>query len=348
MNIRLRCITTVALALGLSGCLEDEYKVTTVVSTEGTCERVITVGREKKTVPDGAFPVPTDSTWQCEWTVAKKVDSTSKKAENVYTARKRFADFDALAREYPVQHDSTRFSISVNVQKKFRLFYSYYDYSETYARFDPLHVPVQPSAFMTEEELRQFMSSEVPDSTLEKKFNRWEQRNMMEWAFGRLVDAVRRRNDPGVPVSLFEQNKERLIALFADDTTKGRKHQNFEDKTVSDMAGLLHLSTDTVRFLVPELDSVGSHAMKRMEITDRAKGSYTNSVVMPGVIIATNAGEVRGTTVVWRFTHEHLALMDYPMNVESRVVNLWAIILTAFVVLVAIGVPLFLRRSSIV
>lgn len=36
MNIRLRCITTVALALGLSGCLEDEYKVTTVVSTEGT------------------------------------------------------------------------------------------------------------------------------------------------------------------------------------------------------------------------------------------------------------------------------------------------------------------------
>jgi len=40
--------------------------------------------------------------------------------------------------------------------------------------------------------------------------------------------------------------------------------------------------------------------------------------------------------------------MNYPMNVESRVVNLWAIILTAFVVLVAIGVPVFLRRSSIV
>jgi hypothetical protein len=348
MNTRFRGITTAALALLLSGCLDDEYKVTTVISTDGTCERVITVGREKKTLPNGAFPVPTDSTWQCEWTLAKKVDSTSKKADNVYTARKRFADFDALAREYPVQHDSTRFSISVKVQKRFRWFYSYYDYTETYARFDPLHVPVQPSAFMTEEELRQFMSSEVPDSTLETKWNRWEQQNMMEWAFGLLVDAVRRRNDPGLPVSLFEQNKDRLIALFADDTTKGSQHQDFADKTVSDMAGLLHLSADAVRLLVPDLDSIKSQALKRMETTDKAKGSYTNSVVMPGVIIATNAGEVRGTTVVWRFTHEHLALMDYPMNVESRVVNLWAIILTAFVVLVAVGLPLFLRRSSIV
>ena len=348
MNTRIRCIATAALALLLSGCLEDEYKVITVISTDGTCERVITVRREKKTLPDGAFPVPADSTWQCEWTLAKKADSTSKEADNVYTARKRFADFDALAREYPVQHDSTRFSISVNVQKKFRWFYSYYDYTETYARFDPLHVPVQPSAFMTEEELRQFMSSEVPDSTLEKKWNRWDQRNMMEWAFGRLVDAVRRRNDPGLPVSIFEQNKERLIALLGDDTTKGSNHQDFAGKTANDMAGLLHLSADAVRLLVPDLDSIGSQALKRMEITDKAKGSYTNSVVMPGVIIATNAGEVRGTTVVWRFTHEHLALMDYPMNVESRVVNLWAIILTAVVVLVAIGVPVFLRRSSIV
>ena len=348
MDIKLRCITTVALAFGLSGCLEDEYKVTTAVSTDGTCERVITVEREKKSLPDGAFPVPADSTWQCQWTLAKKVDSTSKKAENVYTARKRFADFDALAREYPVRHDSTRFSISVNVQKRFRWFYSYYDYSETYARFDPLHAPVQPSAVFTEDELRQFMSSEVPDSTLERKFSRWEQQNMMEWAFGRLVDAVRRRNDPGLPVSLFEQNKERLIILLGDDSPKGSKHQDFADKTLSDVAGLLHLSTDAVRFLVPELDSVGSQVLKRMEITDRAKGSYTNSVVMPGVIIATNAGEVRGTTVVWRFTHEHLALMDYPMSAESRVVNLWAIILTAVLVLAAIGVPLFLRRSPIV
>jgi hypothetical protein len=188
----------------------------------------------------------------------------------------------------------------------------------------------------------------VPDSTLEKKWNRWEQQNMMEWAFGQLVDAVRRRNDPGLPVSLFEQNKERLIALLGDDTTKGSKHQEFADKTVGGMAGLLHLSADAVRVLVPDLDSIGSQALKRMEITDKAMGSYTNSVVMPGVIIATNAGEVRGTTVVWRFTHEHLALMDYPMNAESRVVNLWAIILTASVVLVAIAVPVFLRRSSIV
>ena len=106
------------------------------------------------------------------------------------------------------------------------------------------------------------------------------------------------------------------------------------------------LKTDDFRVLAPDLYSIGVEATKRMEVSDRAEGEYVNTVVMPGVIIATNASEVRGTTVVWRFTHEHLALMDYPMHVESRVINLWAIIVTGLVVLSALAVPAFLRRRA--
>jgi hypothetical protein len=213
---------------------------------------------------------------------------------------------------------------------------------------------------MTEEDLRQFMSSEAPDSALKGKWKRWDERNTMEWAFGRFVDAVRMRNDPKLSVDLVEQNKDRLIALLSDDSTKGKvppsgkartekgrrqnDHRSFSEKLVSEMA--LMLKTDAFRVLAPDLDSIGVEATKRMEVSDRAEGEYVNTVVMPGVIIATNASEVRGTTVVWRFTHEHLALMDYPMHVESRVINLWAIIVTGLVVLSALAVPAFLRRRA--
>ncbi len=67
-------------------------------------------------------------------------------------------------------------------------------------------------------------------------------------------------------------------------------------------------------------------------------------MIVPGVIVETNAQEVRGTTVVWRFNNEHLALADYRMTVESRVVNLWAMILSGIVVLMAVVVPLSRRR----
>lgn len=360
MNIRRRCVAILVLALSFSGCGEKVYKVSTVISTDGTCERVITVRYDSKSLARSAFPIPMDSTWRCEWTLEKNVDSTSKHDDSVYIARKRFADFEALGREYNVRRDSTNLAIHVAVERRFRWFYTYYDYSETYARFDPLHVPVPPSAVMTEEDLRQFMSSEAPDSALKGKWKRWDERNTMEWAFGRFVDAVRMRNDPKLSVDLVEQNKDRLIALLSDDSTKGKvppsgkartekgrrqnDHRSFSEKLVSEMA--LMLKTDAVRALASDLDSIGVEANKRMEVSGRDEGEYINTVVMPGVIIATNASEVRGTTVVWRFTHEHLALMDYPMHVESRVINLWAIIVTALVVLCALAVPAFLRRRA--
>jgi len=82
------------------GCLEDEYKVTTVVSHRRDLRARLSRWDVKRkrfrtelSGPDGFHvAMPVDA--------AKKVDSTSKRAENVYTARKRFADFDALALEY--------------------------------------------------------------------------------------------------------------------------------------------------------------------------------------------------------------------------------------------------------
>jgi hypothetical protein len=77
-----------------------------------------------------------------------------------------------------------------------------------------------------------------------------------------------------------------------------------------------------------------------------ADGDYTNTVVMPGIVLDTNADEVKGTTVSWRFSANQFMLGDYTMWVESRVMNTWAVILTGITALGLTGVLVALRLRS--
>lgn len=353
-----RWLQAVILSAGISlpGCLE-KYEVTTTVAADGSCERIVTLRRDSQQLPAKAFPVPVDSPWVCSWSQAPREpargDTGGKGTAYVYTARRRFADFDELSREYPGSRDSADLSLRVRIEKKFRWFYTYYVYEETYGRFNPLRDTLQPTAYMTQEEIQRFMGSEKPDSLVRSKWMQWTERKKDEWMFARLVDLVARRNDPALPASLFEQNKERLIrALSEKDTaargngavteprkghTAGRKTGSGSEEAVEILAR--ELGTEAVRGLTSGLDSLIGEFLRRDSLASRANGEYTNSVVMPGALVETNAQEVRGTSAVWRFTHEHLALADYSMTAESRVANIWAMVISGIVVLVVILLP---------
>jgi hypothetical protein len=108
------------------------------------------------------------------------------------------------------------------------------------------------------------------------------------------------------------------------------------------------LNNEAVWQLRPDLHSIIVDLDAREQLAKRAQGEFTNTVVMPGTVLDTNAGEVRGSTAVWKFSHEHFAMMDYPMHVESRVVNLWITIGTGLLVVLALGSLLFLRRRQTV
>jgi hypothetical protein len=358
-----RWITGLGLmaVLAFPGCLE-KYEVTTMISTDGTVERKIVVRRDSKRLPDAAFPVPADSSWTLGWT-EQTVDPPAgdpgkRGTEHVYTATKRFADFDALTREYRTSPDPGNLAIDVRVEERFRWFYTYYVYTETYRRFDPHRDPLQPSDFLTAEEIRRFQASEKPDSILSTRWKQWEERKDQEWAFGRFVELVRRAGDPALPPELFERNKERLIRAFIADSTRekggSRRTQDRHSRNSPGERGREHqdvlellareLGTGAVFRLGPVIDTLTREYVWRDSVSSRADGAYTNTVILPGVILETNAREVRGTTTVWRFTHEHLALADYTMTVESRVVNLWPMVLSGLLVLAAVLIPVFRRR----
>jgi hypothetical protein len=322
----LRCFAAILLFTA-SGCRES-YTVVTTLLPDGSCDRVITVTSDSGKVPEVAFPLPSDSTWEISW------KAPAQKGEKyLFTARKHFADIDQLCREYGRQGDSNTIKITINVEKKFRWFYTYFSYRERYAKFNPFNL-IPLSQFMTQDEIHRYLAGEKSDS-LKKKREAWEERNMFEEYYRGLIEAARSLNDPGLPISLIESKKEDLfhglMSSKADDPT---------DETAR------ILGSPVVRKLSKELKALVDEIVHKTEIASKADGDYVSTVVMPGTILDTNAEEVKGNSVVWRFSDEHLSVADVDMKAESRSVNMWALVVTGLVVLMLIALPIAAKKRQ--
>jgi hypothetical protein len=67
-----------------------------------------------------------------------------------------------------------------------------------------------------------------------------------------------------------------------------------------------------------------------------AGGDFSNEVVMPGIVLNTNANTVEGNKVVWHFNEDKFTFISYTMNVESRIANPWATYATGAAVIVLV------------
>ncbi len=322
----------ILLMIVTSGCLEVTVKKT--VHSDGSSERVETVNANSTELPAAAFPIPTDSSWETGWT---KRDGKEK--GYLYNATKRFESPEALAREFSsTADDSTKLRIRPVIEKRFRWFYTYLTYKETYSVFCPFTlIPV--SGVLSEDEIRRVIAGEKSDS-LKKKLDEWQWRNMYEGFHLALLEGARRLGDPTLLPESVALRKEELLQVLLRDTTA---NDDLDQALV--LIGSFFRSNAVLK-LRPELRTAWDAAEDMMKRAERANGDYTNIVVMPGMVLDTNAGEVKGTTVSWKFSAEQFMLRDYTMWVESRVMNIWAVILTGFIAIGLTGVLVVLHFRS--
>jgi hypothetical protein len=325
-------ILVILLVIMVSGCLE--VKVKTTVRPDGSCERVETVNAGAPELPGAAFPIPTDSSWETGWT-----RRDNKEKEYLYTAKKRFESPEALALEFSsVAVDSTKLRISPMIEKRFRWFFTYLIYKETYQRFCTFTL-VPASRVLSEDEIQRISVGEKGDS-LKRKLDEWQWRNIYEGFHLALLNGARRLGDPTLSPDSVMMRKEELFRIVQRDTTT----KDDLDRTLVLIAGFFR--SGAVLRLRPELRTAWDAAEDMMKRAQSANGEYTNTVVMPGIILDTNAGEVKGTTVSWKFSADQFMLGDYTMWVESRVMNIWAVILTGVIAIGLTGVLVVLRLRS--
>lgn len=335
------------IAFTLWGCLE--YHITTQIMPDGRILRTVTVKGDSANIFKGSFLVPADSTW----TISTHLESRSEKDVQevkvyVYEARKEFKDFHELNREF--FHDSVfadHIAIRVSLEKKFNWFYYHYLYTETYGRLFPFRSePI--SNYLNDSELRIHLADEkdiyyspeldsilfIEDSlnlpvlgktdslrykalrdTIEQKFESWQKINIYNDFYHVLTAALKNlghTSDTVAERSLFyhwlDQEKTFETGIENDDAFLNAASEYFKVRPLK-----LHAANPT------GFESFN----KKFRIAAYSLETYTSRVLMPGMIIHTNAGKTDVNVASWTFKIDNFYAADYIMVVESRMVNRW-------------------------
>ncbi|MCX6174888.1 MAG: hypothetical protein NTZ27_09075 [Ignavibacteriales bacterium] len=304
-----------SMILSFSGC--REYKTTTKINSDGSCVRTVIV-KDKTIEPDSiVFPVPADNSWKIERTKAK--DDTT---QTVYTATKYFKDVNSLNNEYK---NKRKIGLAVNLQKKFRWFYTYFDYEEGYRSYFPFrNIPLKN--FLTPQEYELYLKNDTTKA-FKKKLDKFAEANYFEYFLDEFI-------------TLLGKNK---IADLTPDFVAGKKSvikehiSEYGDKTEDLMKYLEKvLGTKSVWRLKDGIENIFKSIKDQMNHFSTANGSFKNEITMPGIILSTNAKTVEGNKVVWEFDENRFCYEDFNMTVQSRVVNVWAFVVSGVIVLVVI------------
>ena len=313
----------------LTGCRRD-IATTTQVRPDGSVERTVTVSGDSSAVLSGSFPVPRDTTWAITQTVGAE-----KKGERkfTYTARKTFRTVSDLNADFGTIKDNVlQVHIFTTLDKRFRWFNTFYVYHEMYRASNPFRrVPISNYLDAKELELYCQMVDTLKKDTLglEKKFNDWIERTVLEDFYQVLLHEAETIRDPILTPRMVSLHKDELFRALQNDSIdlgNSEKLLRFLE-TIFKTKSVRKMSSAVVRF---EKEFENKQGFLSQMMDDR----YTNQVVMPGTVLDTDAHTVEGSRAVWTFNGRRFLWTDFEMRVESRVVNRWAVYVTAAFLLV--------------
>jgi hypothetical protein len=328
----------------LSGCLDEDVR--TIVSADGSSERVYSLQNSTQILPDNAFPRPFDDSWTVEWKKPRATDSAY-----TYTARKKFATPEALSGEYTGARDTGIVGISVSLKKRFEWFYSYLDYRESYVMRNKL-VTVPITEFMTKEEIERYIRGESSDS-LKQKVERWDFRNLYEAFYAELLAEAERRSDRELTPTHLSQRKEELyrglMTLDSIDHADRKEGDDSTKKVFDNNKNVLKFSATILGNAILKYEAFTDSAIQQIYSKKNPGGhpdSWTSSVQMPGILLATNSASLEGNSASWKFASGQIHAGEYVMTASSRVTNVWAFVVTGIVALAVaiLGIVGVVRR----
>lgn len=363
------------MAALLSSC-QGDIEMLTIVNEDGSCMREIIVNADRSLLTTGKYDnedprvAHIEDGWELYWGYkgdnsrfpipmsVEKYDSISrevglsravKDTVCVY-ARKEYASVEDMCAGSPMFFVDEQAGADGSLDKEFRWFYTDYVFTEKFSSVaDYFKVPV--TDFMSEEEALYWFSG-TPDlyagkptwryyeflEDLKEKADRWVFANM----YYKLLSGIADRYDMVVepPVS-----KDEFIAQLGDVVKQLASYDtyNLEYSTARSIVSS-HFGSDAYSpFIYDEWKKEGL-----FEELDNYFGYlflfyYDESIVMPGRVIDDGVGIYKDGVVTFKVDAGRFLLKDYEIKVVSRVVNVWAFIVTA-VLASALCVAVIYRR----
>ena len=357
--------------IALNSCDKRHHEMVTRINPDGSCYRELTASVDSVfMVNDTAhhpFPVDLDTNWMVTFT--KKTPAGNE------TLRKKFSigklvDYDTSISRFVTVHrdyssvqemdslfkfancDWSKVVPKSDLQKKFRWFYTYYYYTETYPKVNPFtRIPI--TNYVTNEEIQAYTGDntdlfkgkigvEVKDilTQIEGKINAWLNRSTYEEMFNFYLKYYRYLGDMPVDSATFLHLKDSIYKKIEDST----KYDNAY--FASDLFDKYFKTKAYSEAKAPEeIEEKGEKELAGLfTFEDYFKMSLTNQLLMPGKVLETNTQVMKHDTLSWDLTAYRFFFNDYTLTAKSRLPNTWAFLLTGFLILI-VFLSFFIKRK---
>lgn len=325
-------IGMVMFLMTLGAC--REITVTTTVNRDGSFTRMITVSGDSADAFKKELPYPVDASWA----MTSKKDSAGKE-KFIVTYTKQYNDIAELKAEIGSDTSWLRhLGRSIDISKRFGFFYSCIEYNETYRAANPFTL-LPYRDYLTPGDLlwltRRHPVGGLADSVRQKEAEDKVMDYLVESATAEvekvLADGIRTLNDPALNAT--------SVAKYHDRISSALSKWNLAD--VSLFIDSLRVWTgnnavDRLREVNPPLFNEFNRKAALLENLLKME-NFRVETELPGLITGTNSATLKGNRVTWEVMPMEFLLSDYSMTAESRVINVWAFILTGMVVCGLIG-----------
>ena len=362
------------MAALLSSC-QGDIEMLTIVNEDGSCMREIIVDADRSLLTTGKYDnddprvAHIEDGWELYWGYkgdssrfpipmsVEKYDSISREVGPsravkdtvcVY-ARKEYASVEDMCAGSPMFFVDEQAGAEGSLDKEFRWFYTDYVFTEKFSSVaDYFKVPV--TDFMSEEEALYWFSG-TPDlyagkptwryyemlEELKEKADRWVFANMYYNILSGIADRYDMVVEP--PVS-----KDEFIAQLGDVVKQLASCDTYklEYSTARSIVSS-HFGSDAYSPFINE-DEWKKYDKSYATAFDYLFLFYYNeSIVMPGRVIDDGGGIYKDGVITFKVDAGRFLLKDYEIRVVSRIVNVWAFIVTA-VLASALCVAVIYRR----
>lgn len=349
------------MALFLYGCPNDgPYHMYTQVKSDGSCYREFILGVDSAFVAgdtsNSPFPMKIDSSWKLTY-YKRLAGDTSRYAyfpsghsykENgteyswIATAKKEFASVESLAELFRYDNSDWDSVVpEITFSKKFRWFYTYFSYSETYKPMNTFkRVPI--NGYMSDKEIAALYGEdrelfrgkngfEIKSllEDLEKRSDQWLNHNFYEEMYTFFITHFDRFKGAPIDAATFALEKDTIYKYYFSQDTM----DIFED-----FNGILDHHFHTKAFTSAATDEFDEEMENEVfpDFLSYSGEELNFRLTLPGKVIETNAPFVNQDTISWKVDDNRFYFQDYPLNATSRKPNYWAFAVTAVVIILAV------------
>lgn len=278
-------------------------------------------------------------------TVGQETRSVSH-GEYTTTFRKSFASAEEANAELAVPNDSI-FQVTSKFKKKFKWFYTYIYYSETYHSLN--RMDLKPDDYLTPEDYAFIDRLPAEGKEISKAdnfylselnnriFDVYGMRAFYEEYFALTRQLIKENNLEDRWTDTLNIHKEDIFELL----------ENKKDLPEDFLLGVmdsLSIPLDYKKAKVQHDLLYRKLSAKTNFITTANDGKYINRINMPWTVVNSNADSTAGNTLVWAPPSIKFLLKDYTMYGECRKLNWWAVIVS--VLIIGLTGYLFIRKRN--